>query len=226
MLSEAEIEALDNFLLYRTDEEDDDPDRDEGIIGISELDGFLTAIVSGPVLIPPSQWLPVVWGEFEPVWESEQEFQYILSLLMRHMNGISTLLMQAPQDFEAIFMQNQHNDKSYLVVDEWCEGYVRGVRLAEEAWIQAGEGMSKMLAPILAFTEQTRWLGHDYDDHETELLQQSIEPRVRDIHAYWLVHRGDQSSVVSPQRRSEPRIGRNSPCPCGSGKKYKKCCLH
>jgi SWIM/SEC-C metal-binding protein len=23
---------------------------------------------------------------------------------------------------------------------------------------------------------------------------------------------------------SEPRIGRNEPCPCGSGKKYKKCC--
>lgn len=27
-----------------------------------------------------------------------------------------------------------------------------------------------------------------------------------------------------PKRREEPRIGRNDPCPCGSGKKYKKCC--
>ena len=26
--------------------------------------------------------------------------------------------------------------------------------------------------------------------------------------------------------REEPKIGRNDPCPCGSGKKYKKCCLH
>jgi len=26
-------------------------------------------------------------------------------------------------------------------------------------------------------------------------------------------------------KRSEPKIGRNDPCPCGSGKKYKKCCL-
>ena len=25
-------------------------------------------------------------------------------------------------------------------------------------------------------------------------------------------------------RRSEPKVGRNDPCPCGSGKKYKKCC--
>ena len=27
-----------------------------------------------------------------------------------------------------------------------------------------------------------------------------------------------------PFRRKEPKIGRNAPCPCGSGKKYKKCC--
>jgi preprotein translocase subunit SecA len=26
-----------------------------------------------------------------------------------------------------------------------------------------------------------------------------------------------------PVRRSEPKVGRNDPCPCGSGKKYKKC---
>jgi len=25
--------------------------------------------------------------------------------------------------------------------------------------------------------------------------------------------------------RAAPKIGRNDPCPCGSGKKYKKCCL-
>jgi len=27
-----------------------------------------------------------------------------------------------------------------------------------------------------------------------------------------------------PVRREQPKIGRNDPCPCGSGKKYKKCC--
>ena len=29
-----------------------------------------------------------------------------------------------------------------------------------------------------------------------------------------------------PHRRPEPKIGRNEPCPCGSGKKYKQCCLN
>ena len=29
---------------------------------------------------------------------------------------------------------------------------------------------------------------------------------------------------ATPVRRSEPKVGRNDPCPCGSGKKFKKCC--
>jgi hypothetical protein len=28
----------------------------------------------------------------------------------------------------------------------------------------------------------------------------------------------------APARRTEAKVGRNDPCPCGSGKKYKKCC--
>ena len=29
---------------------------------------------------------------------------------------------------------------------------------------------------------------------------------------------------VATFRREAPKVGRNDPCPCGSGKKYKKCC--
>lgn len=36
---------------------------------------------------------------------------------------------------------------------------------------------------------------------------------------------GKPGSVV-PFKRESPKIGRNDPCPCGSGKKYKKCCLN
>jgi preprotein translocase subunit SecA len=34
---------------------------------------------------------------------------------------------------------------------------------------------------------------------------------------------GDGNGEPRPVRRSEPKVGRNDPCPCGSGKKYKKC---
>ncbi len=38
----------------------------------------------------------------------------------------------------------------------------------------------------------------------------------------------DAEDVVAPEepfRREAPKVGRNDPCPCGSGKKYKKCCM-
>lgn len=34
----------------------------------------------------------------------------------------------------------------------------------------------------------------------------------------------DYELQQQPYRRPEPKVGRNDPCPCGSGKKYKKCC--
>ncbi len=36
----------------------------------------------------------------------------------------------------------------------------------------------------------------------------------------------DTKPIISEPVRTEPKIGRNEPCPCGSGKKYKKCCLN
>ena len=34
---------------------------------------------------------------------------------------------------------------------------------------------------------------------------------------------GGDDAAVKQMRRDEPKVGRNDPCPCGSGKKYKKC---
>ena len=35
----------------------------------------------------------------------------------------------------------------------------------------------------------------------------------------------ESEELLEPPAQETPKIGRNSPCPCGSGKKYKKCCM-
>ncbi|MFW6113178.1 MAG: SEC-C metal-binding domain-containing protein, partial [Thermodesulfobacteriota bacterium] len=35
---------------------------------------------------------------------------------------------------------------------------------------------------------------------------------------------GDGGESPQPAQRQQKKVGRNAPCPCGSGKKYKKCC--
>ena len=225
-LTDTEYERLDRFLLDRIDEDADTLDRDEGVLDISELDGLFTAVVSGPVSVAPSQWLPLVWGEFEPVWESENDFQEIFSLMVRHMNSIAQILMEAPEQFEPAFLEREVDGKTYTIVDEWCEGYSRGVELNQAQWDQGGLEINVLLVPILAFTSKTDFSGHDLDGDEKDNVRQAIIPNVRDIYAFWLVRRADPVPANQPVRRDTPRVGRNDPCPCGSGKKYKKCCLH
>jgi uncharacterized protein len=42
---------------------------------------------------------------------------------------------------------------------------------------------------------------------------------------YFREHRqAEVGTRTSKPRRSSPKVGRNAPCPCGSGKKYKRCC--
>jgi uncharacterized protein len=225
-LTDEECGRLDRFLLDRIDEEADTLGRDEGVLDISELDGLFTALVSGPVLTVPSQWLPVVWGDFEPVWDSQEEFEEIFSLMIRHMNGIAHLLMEYPEEFEPMFLGREVEGNTCTIVDEWCDGYLRGVELAEKDWITGGEELAALLVPVFAFTEKTQWRAHDLDYEEMVKVQQAIAGNVRRIHAYWLGPRSDDAPLNQPARRSTPRVGRNDPCPCGSGKKYKKCCLH
>ena len=54
-----------------------------------------------------------------------------------------------------------------------------------------------------------------------------IEPTVHAIHAYWLPHREASVTTLDSGRsssvRGKAKVGRNAPCPSGSGKKYKRC---
>ena len=41
---------------------------------------------------------------------------------------------------------------------------------------------------------------------------------------YKMITNRDESGPVKPVKRDKEKVGRNDPCPCGSGKKYKRCC--
>lgn len=229
-LEEDELDWLNDFLLDRIEENADAMDKDEGILDVSELDGLLTAVVSGPATVPPSLWMPQIWGDFEPAWEDEQDIRDVMTLLMRHMNSIAVMLMEQPDEFEPLFLERVFEGKTYTIVDEWCEGYMRGVTLAAEQWALDTHEMQDLLAPIVAFQGRRASETHDQNtEEEIRSLQGAIPESVRKIHSRWLSKRADlrAPTPVGPRTTRHPaKVGRNDPCPCGSGKKYKKCCLH
>ena len=225
--TEAELDWLENTLLDRIDEHADTRGKDEGVFDLSTLDGFFTALVSGPEMISPSLWLPSLWGDYEPEWKSRQEAEKVLGLLLRFMNSVSAFLLKDPQNFEPMFMERHSSGQSYLIVDDWCDGYMRAVTLTAEQWQIDSPEMSKLLAPIRAFTAGDEMDKFDQlADEEIEKLQKAIKPNVLAIHAYWLRQRFATHPQTKPLRHDERHVGRNDPCPCGSGKKYKQCCLH
>jgi uncharacterized protein len=225
-LSDDELDFLNDFLLERIPE-DADPDMDAGILDLSELDGFFTAIVSGPNMIPPSQWLPVLWGEAEPEFEDEKDFERVFSLLVRYMNSLSHYLMESQDEFEPVFTEREVDGETCTIVEEWCFGYMRGVTIDLQSWLVEDEEYATIMGPILSFGT-LEGLDHleTLEESEAEGLRKLVGPAASWLHAYWLARRVEAAESHTPLRREEPKIGRNDPCPCGSGKKYKKCCLH
>ncbi|MDF0664809.1 MAG: preprotein translocase subunit SecA [Nitrospira sp.] len=60
--------------------------------------------------------------------------------------------------------------------------------------------------------------------HEGEQPAHPLQPIISRPQPKLTLNRGDEPAVaLAPVHRSENKVGRNDPCPCGSGKKYKKC---
>ncbi len=67
--------------------------NENSITGLSELDGFLTAIVSTPSMIMPNRWLPEIWRESQPEWESQKEFEDFIHAAVQLMNDRALMLI-------------------------------------------------------------------------------------------------------------------------------------
>jgi uncharacterized protein len=226
-LEDWEMDELDRFLLERSRVYPDRTEGDEGLLGLSELDGFFTAIISGPETIPPSAWLPAVWGETEPVWESTDGFDNIYQLMIRHYNDVVSSLMQPGFDFEPIFSESEVDGQSFLVVNEWCLGYMRGVALAADAWDRGGEELLDLLQPIMLFSDERGWqVLNTLEEVQVADLQASIPGVAQEIQRFWLARQQFPSLRTDRQGEEALTVDPDSPCPCGSGKPFRKCCLH
>ena len=227
-LLDEELEELDQFLLS-------DARSDETML-LDTLDGYLTAIAIGPTTILPSRWLPGVWGpseEDEPKFETPEQAQRILELVMRHMNGIVWTLQHDPDAFDPLVnsMVYEGDPREYLDGEMWAHGFMEGVELCRQDWQPLFDDppAKDALRPIYllgadevtkAEEKLTRWPA------QREELTTQIAGSVAAIYRFWLPRRQAQHAnlATSTVRRGEPKPGRNDPCPCGSGKKFKKCC--
>lgn len=189
-ISEKELTWLEDILLNRIDDDEITDGMDEGIIDLSELDGFFTAIVSGPDMISPMQWMPKVWGDYEPEWESVEKLHKVTGIMVAMMNSIVDSLMDEDKMVEPLFNVWPVANKEHLIVEEWCFGYMRGLSLSPSQRVIDSKEVQELLSPItLLGTEAGFELLEKMSDAEIKAMQSQIAPSADKIHAYFLQHR-------------------------------------
>lgn len=196
-----------------------------GTLSMLALDGYLTALHAGPSLIRPNEWMPGIWGG-EPVFEDQAEAQSILKALMMHYNTIGTTLDGSRRPYRPYGWPNNPAERaSSERAAEWSLGFWKGMQLRPPEWrpmIQDRKARI-LLAPILCFIEMKDGeaaLDTDHDALDDLMIDAAdmIPEVVPAIRAYWRSH------VDRPKPPRAAKSGRNERCPCGSGRKYKRCC--
>ncbi|ASG22065.1 YchJ family protein [Nitrospirillum viridazoti] len=107
----------------------------------------------------------------------------------------STLLPETAEDF------NREETEQWARDSKWQGLEVR--------WTEAG-GPEDDTGKV-EFVARFNFEGKDYLHHETSRFEK------RDGRWYYV------DGAMGPRPRTADKVGRNDPCPCGSGKKYKKC---
>jgi uncharacterized protein len=223
-IDRVDLEALDKFLMS----DRSPPDS----MMLSELDGFLTGIAIGPQLVRPSEWLPLIWGGEAPEFADLDEANAILGSLMALYNEI---LREIADDTLAPIFWSDRNGT--VIAEDWAEGFLQAIMLRADAWepLFTSKRDGKLLFPILSLCcdksgNSLLGLPPEAEDRIAEQAQELIPGCVIGISAYWRRKGPRQISIpLKAGRQPEPsrattKVGRNDPCPCGSGRKFKKCC--
>jgi len=195
----------------------------ETAMDAATLEGFFTALILGPYVIPPSRYTPWIWdmhdAKAEVVYDSMEQAQETMNLLMAVWNNIAKTFSTDPASFEPAYFRAVEWGAS-----EWCEGFLLGAHMFGDQWTSLWLTRPKLVTPFLRLGDEAG-IEITKKENNAEKWMNTVPNALVDIHAYWLENRSVPPVFLpSVPVRREQKVGRNEPCPCGSGKKFKKCC--
>ncbi|MBX3417487.1 MAG: SEC-C domain-containing protein [Pirellulaceae bacterium] len=129
------------------------------------------------------------------------------------------------------YLRSAVSQRGMAQIDPKVEYKREGMRLFESLWNSIGEQVSDIVLRM----EQVADVTARKAPTNTKAIHESASEAQRPAEANTDIGRQQQAAIESSQSREERRIdpirnrgkkvGRNDPCPCGSGKKYKACCM-
>lgn len=221
-----------------------DRHADDEAMSWPETAGFLFAVQACPDLVMPSEWIDIVQGQ--AVFADLDEAQAVSEARMALMNWVSDCIRK---DQPAIPVDCTPDPDPLRIVESdnnfsrWCRGVTGGHDWLEQSWdevleIDSDDDRAQGMALIVFafFTDRTmaervaEEIARDSASSTPTVeglankFHALIEQAAVDYAAVGLEYRQMPSEPTPRQPVRSEKIGRNQPCPCGSGKKYKKCC--
>ncbi|MFC7337345.1 SEC-C metal-binding domain-containing protein [Haloferula chungangensis] len=193
---------------------------------LAEFDGFILGSVLATEPVETEHLLSSIWDpeshSHEPLWDDNGDEELFETAVMKYCDGILRAL-----DEQNYFPPLTPRSMPRVPTEEeieWAGGLLGSVFNWGGSEADPSEGHQALLAGALHLAQPTD------DVSDDELIQ--VEHLV---HAAQILRgeilSGDLSSgsfgaFHEPYQNEEPKIGRNDPCPCGSGKKFKRCCMN
>ena len=122
--------------------------------------------------------------------------------------------------------------KGYAQMDPKVEYKREGMRLFDAMWSSIGERVTDLIFRMESFNEdfiRSTWVDAKarHDEARSQIASAPASANETDTPAQRAAQSSTESNDAKPEpiRHAGPKIGRNDPCPCGSGKKYKACCM-
>ena len=192
----------------------------------SVLDGYLAGIAVSPTWIRPSEWMPMIWGDTP--FESEEQANWAMAAVMARFNEINQFARGEREQPPAFYFDPGPDGEPS--VRGWAIGFLKAMSLRAQAWspLAHHETAHTLLAPMFAYMDDANgdpgMTFSDVSAEEQDAYLATIMPDlIQAIYVFW-----DQNEPSEPVELPAPprrrKVGRNEPCPCGSGRKAKRCC--
>ena len=192
----------------------------------SELDGFLAGLILCPDTIMPSEWMEVIWGGEAPVFDDIGQAQAVSKLILGHYNAIIRDLDR--EHYRPIYA---FDIDGAVLWEYWIEGFVEAMRLRPDAWLDWTQDDDKELLRawfVLGRLGELATRPHEFEPMDLDKELENLAPDLIPEHVEIMHHArlAEAGQAAHPASQNKRKVGRNEPCPCGSCKKFKKCCLN
>jgi uncharacterized protein len=204
------------------------------------LDGFIAGVLVQPELIDAERWLPHVfdagghrWGESEPGPEQLRARELIgrrhaaMNRSLAEFGSFDPLILEPDETAEAETADGPALDPITRAVLPWVAGFEFAASIFPGLYALDDDAVATALTRLYRFlpaegAEEEATAALLAKERPIASLDAAIEELIVCVaDLYDLTTRSRYQ--VETVRRASPKVGRNDPCPCGSGRKYKVC---